>query len=78
MKEIISLKEAKKKFKGEWLAFSIKKELPEGEVLGKVIAHDKDKRELHNNIRKKNLKDAYITFAGDYVKPGYEVMFYED
>ncbi len=75
MKKIIPLKEAKKQFKNEWLAFVIKKELPRGDILGKVIAHNKDKRELHKNLQAKNIKDAYVTFAGHYIKPGYEAMF---
>ncbi|OIN98192.1 hypothetical protein AUJ66_01440 [Candidatus Desantisbacteria bacterium CG1_02_38_46] len=77
-RKLILLKEAKKQLKNEWLAFVIKKELSEDEILGEVIAHNKDKRELHKNLRAKKVKDAYITFTGRYIKPGYEIMFNEN
>lgn len=72
---MVTLKEAKKQFKEEWIAFLIKEKQPSEEIFGEVLEHNKDKRELHKQLRKREIKDAYITFAGPYVKPGYEVMF---
>jgi hypothetical protein len=70
---VITLREAKEKFKGEWLAFLVKKETPE--VAGEILDHDKDKHTIHERLRAKGVKYAYITYAGPYVKPGYEVLF---
>lgn len=71
---MVSLKEAKEKFEGEWIAFLIKTE-DDGRPMGEVLDHDKDKRTLHERLRQKKVKDAYITYAGPFVRPGYEVMF---
>lgn len=68
-----TLKEAKKKFEGEWLAFLVKEEIPE--LAGEVLDHDKDKHILHKRLREKKVKYAYITFTGQYIRPGYEVLF---
>ena len=72
---MIRLKQAKEKFKDEWIAFVVKEEEPTGNLLGEVLDHDKDKRLLHERLRKNEVKYAYITYAGPYIKPGYEVMF---
>ncbi|MCK4420944.1 hypothetical protein KAW48_04020 [candidate division WOR-3 bacterium] len=70
---MITLKEAKEKFKDEWLAFLVEEESPE--PAGEVLDHDKDKHALHKRLRKKNIKYVYITYSGSYIKPGYEVLF---
>ncbi|MBI4723012.1 MAG: hypothetical protein HY769_08490, partial [Candidatus Stahlbacteria bacterium] len=57
-----TLKEAKKKFKGEWLAFLVKEEAPE--VSGEVLEHNKDRNVIHKKLRQKRVKYAYITYAG--------------
>ncbi|MDI6640728.1 MAG: hypothetical protein QME68_00245 [Elusimicrobiota bacterium] len=72
---MISITEAKEKFKDEWLAFVVKKKGSDGEIVGEVLEHDKDKRAIHRRLREKKIKYAYITFAGPYVRPGYEIMF---
>ena len=65
-----------KKYAGEWIAFVVKEEKDEIEKLeGEVIEHHKDRRELHKRLRERNIKNAYITFAGPLIKPGYSVMF---
>jgi len=69
---MITLREAKEKFKEEWLAFLIKVETPE--VAGEISDHDKNKHLLHERLRAKGIKYAYITYTGPYVKPGYEVL----
>ncbi|MBA7660089.1 hypothetical protein ES703_68088 [subsurface metagenome] len=71
----MKLQEAKKKYKGEWLAFLVVKEIKGKEVEGRVLAHTKDRRLLHQILRDKRVKNAYITYAGPMVKPGYAVMF---
>ncbi len=71
-----TLEQAKKKYAGEWIAFVVKEEKDEIEKLeGEVIEHHKDRRELHKRLRERNIKNAYITFAGPLIKPGYSVMF---
>ncbi len=73
--EKVTLEEAKQRYAGEWLAFSITEEAPTGELFGYMIAHNSDRRELHQELRKKEVKDVYVTFAGPPVKPGYTVIF---
>jgi hypothetical protein len=75
LEEYMKLKDAKRKYKGEWLAFQVKKEGEEEELEGKLLSHTKGKKELHQNLRKKKTKKAYITYAGPIVKPGYAVIF---
>lgn len=43
VKKMTKLKEAKKKHKGEWIAFLVKKVTKTGERIGKLIAHNKDR-----------------------------------
>ena len=71
----MKLQEAKKKYKGEWLAFLVVKEIKGKEVEGRVLAHTKDRRLLHQILRNKRVKNAYVTYAGPMVKPGYAIMF---
>ena len=68
-----TLKEAKEKYKEEWIAFLVKEETPE--ISGEVLDHDKDKHALHKRLREKKVKYAYITYTGPYIRPGYEVLF---
>jgi hypothetical protein len=74
MKE--TLEEAKEKYSGEWIAFLVTEEKEEIEKMeGEVIEHHVDRRELHKKLRQRDVKNAYITFAGPLIKPGYSVMF---
>ena len=72
--EKVSLKQVKQQYAGQWLAFLVSEETPTGELLGELIAHNPDRRELHRELREKKVKRAYITFAGPVVKPGYAVI----
>jgi hypothetical protein len=72
--EKVNLDQVKQQFAGQWLAFLVTEETPEGELLGQLIAHDHDRRELHRELREKKVKKAYVTFAGPIVKPGYTVI----
>ena len=72
--EKVSLEQVKQRYAGQWLAFLVLEETPEGELLGQLIAHNPDRRELHRELREKKIKKAYITFAGPVVKPGYAVI----
>ena len=72
--ERVSLEKAKQEFAGQWLAFLVTEEISTGELLGQVIAHNPDRRELHKELREKKVDRAYITFAGPVVKPGYAVI----
>jgi hypothetical protein len=72
--ERVSLEKAKQDYAGQWLAFLVTEEIPTGELLGEVIAHNPDRRELHRELREKKVDRAYVTFAGPVVKPGYSVI----
>jgi hypothetical protein len=72
--EKVSLEKAKEEYAGQWLAFLVTEEMPTGELLGQVIAHSPDRRDLHKELREKKVDRAYITFAGPVVKPGYAVI----
>jgi len=75
MQTKISLEKAKNLYQGEWLAFLVTEETPSGELIGELIAHNRDRRELHRQLRDNKVKEAYITLAGPIIKPGYTVMF---
>lgn len=70
----MSLEQVKQQYAGQWLAFLVTQETPAGELLGQLIAHNPDRRELHRKLRKKKVERAYVTFAGPVVKPGYAVI----
>ncbi len=70
----VSLEDVKQQYAGEWLAFLVTEETPTGVLLGHLIAHNPDRRELHRELREKQVKQAYVTFAGPVVKPGYAVI----
>lgn len=72
--EKVSLKDVKQQYAGEWLAFLVTEEAPTGELFGQLIAHNTDRRELHRELREKQVKQVYVTFAGPVVKPGYAVI----
>ena len=71
-----TLEQAKKTYSEEWIAFIVKEEKEDTEKLeGEVIEHHKNRRELHRRLRERNIKNAYVTFAGPLIRPGYSVMF---
>ncbi len=71
-----TLEKAKKNYSEEWIAFIVKEEKEDIEKLeGEVIEHHKNRRELHRRLRERNIKNAYVTFAGPLIRPGYSVMF---
>lgn len=70
----VSLEKAKQEYAGQWLAFLVTEEMPTGELVGQVIAHNFDRRELHRELREKKVDRVYVTFAGPVVKPGYAVI----
>ena len=72
--EKVSLEQAKRQYTGQWLAFLVTEETPKGELLGQLIGHNPDRRELHRELREKKMARAYVTFAGPAVKPGYTVI----
>jgi hypothetical protein len=72
--EKVNLEQVKQQYAGQWLAFLVIEETPTGELLGQLLARNPDRRELHRELREKKVKQAYITFAGPVVKPGYAVI----
>jgi hypothetical protein len=72
----ITLKEAKQLYPQEWIAFRVEEEGEDvDEVRGQVLDHHRDRREIHRRLRERGVKEAYLTFAGPLIRPGYEVMF---
>jgi hypothetical protein len=70
----VSLEQMKQEYAGQWLAFLVMEETPTGELLGQLVAHDSDRRELHRQLREQGIAQVYVTFAGPVVKPGYAVI----
>jgi hypothetical protein len=70
----VSLERAKHEYAGQWIGFLVTEETATGELLGQVIAHNFDRRELHRELRERKVDRAYVTFAGPVVKPGYAVI----
>jgi len=70
----VELQDAKQQYAGQWLAFLVTEETSTGKLLGQVIAHNPDRRELHRKLRAKKVKQVYVTFAGPSVKPGYAAI----
>lgn len=65
--------EVQKQYAGEWVALNIEREAPPNE--GRVLLHHADRHEFDRLLLAQGLKDVYITFAGELVKPGYSVLF---
>lgn len=74
MVEKVSLENAKRQYVGQWLAFLVTEETPAGELWGQIIAHNRDRRSLHRELREKKIEHAYVTYAGPPVQPGYAVL----
>ena len=72
--ETVSLEQVKQEYAGQWVAFLVTEEKPTGELLGQLLGHHPDRRELHQELREKSVERAYVTFAGPVVKPGYAVI----
>jgi len=72
MSEILS--KIRSRFKDEWIAFKVTKKISDTDFEGELIDHDTDRRELHKRLREKKIKDAYITFSGPIIKPGYATL----
>ena len=70
----VSLKNAKRQHVGQWLAFLVTEETPAGELWGQIIAHNRDRRALHRELRERKIGHAYVTYAGPPVQPGYAVL----
>ena len=51
--EKVSLEQAKRQYTGQWLAFLVTEETPKGELLGQLIGHNPDRRELHRELRER-------------------------
>ena len=72
--EKVSLERVKQQHAGQWLAFLVTEETSAGELLGHLIAHNRDRRELHRELRERKVNQVYVTFAGPVVKAGYAVI----
>ncbi len=66
------IRELKREYEGEWLAIEVTERKDQQPIKGKLIGHNKDRRELHNELRKREVLGAYLTYAGPLVRPGYE------
>ena len=72
--EKVKLDEIKRQYPSQWIAFWVSEEKPTGDIIGELIAHNPDRRDLHQELRDKKIRKAYVTFAGPVVKPGYAVI----
>ena len=72
---MVKVEQLKKKYPNEWLALKVEKEEQDGSIYAKLIFHHSDRRFLHEVLRRKKVKGAYITYAGPLVKSGYAIMF---
>lgn len=68
------LSEAKKRYRGQWLAFRVEGKV-NGDLEGRLIVHAKSRHRLFLTLRSRKEPDLYLTFAGPPVKPGYEILF---
>lgn len=68
------LSEAKRRYRGRWLAFAVTREA-NGDPKGTVIAAAKSRHELHAKLQGRRVASAYLTFAGPPVRPGYIAVF---
>lgn len=74
----VNLEQLRRKYEREWIAVKILKEDKRGNILEcELIAHNREKAKLHKELREKEVKDAYVTFAGE-LEPGYVVMLYKN
>jgi len=69
----MKLEEAKREYRGEWIAFRALKEVDNSE--GEVVLHNKDRRAFDKELLRLGLTGVYITFAGPPVPEGYAVIF---
>jgi hypothetical protein len=67
--KLVKLSSMEKKYKDEWLAFLVIKNLKNGDCIGKLVAHNKDRHKLHQEIRKKRINDIYTIYAGKQELP---------
>lgn len=66
------LEKAKKKFKGQWIAF---KPLSRGNNPdGEVLLHNKSKRRFNEKLILSEFDGVYITYAGPIVPKGYSLI----
>ena len=61
---------AKRKYKGDWLAFQFSDEATEE---GRVVAREKDRHKLFQKIAKRGAR-VYITYAGALLPKEYSVI----
>ncbi len=64
---------AKKRFRGEWLAFQF---IDETKQTGKVILRDRDRHKLYQKLGSRKLKatNVYVTYAGPLLPKDYSVI----
>lgn len=71
-----TLEQAKQQYAGEWIAFLVQEESDDvSKIKGEVIAHARDRRDLHKELRERGVNNVYVTYAGPLIKPGYATMF---
>ena len=69
----MKLEAAKKKYKGDWLAFKFTN-VEKNE--GRVLLHERDRHNLHKKIRSRKNATAnlYITFAGAILPKDFAII----
>lgn len=71
----MKLEEIKSTYKNEWLAIEVLKREKGIPVEGKLITHSSKKNNLHAELRRMKIKDAFIMYSGPVTPPGYEAVF---
>ena len=71
------IEKLKMKYKGEWLAIEVTKEIQGEATEGKLILHSKIREEIWKNVKLSKEKEIYVTFAGPPLEEGYAAAFNE-
>lgn len=69
-----AIEELKQKYSGEWVAVRVTERNNVWPEKGVLLAHNRDRRDLHRELREQKVRDAYIFFAGPIPKPGYSLQ----
>jgi len=67
--------ELKKKYKGEWLAIAVTKEVNGESVEGKLLLHTPEREELWKRVPLSRDRIVYVTYAGPPLEEGYAAAF---
>ena len=71
MSEIVSIEEEEENHKDEWLLFEVTEvDVSRGPVKGRLLCHNKNRKEVHRAAMRVREKETSVFFTGDPVPPG--------